>query len=1725
MFFIFFNYINNTLPSNAHKSLEMLLFNDKIIYLSDQDNTVIVTTINDIDKRSTDSGIITKTKYILQRNDNQFIIFGLTNNNQFGYVIYDYNGNTLQQAKLFNSIAFNDPKSYSIKLVTENDYILSYFTGTNNFCYLYHLNLNSNSNPEGGIRYITVEKDYSLNTIECDSFDNRNIFCIYSFFQIFTKENTRLYYYLFYYSFGDLNQDITLNKNDIANNAAGSSILKIEYNNEKKFLICFVEKEINSPKIYCQYFIQKGNTLLRDKIYFIGQGTDKNSIESRYLTKNPILLRYYDYSIFIHLLARNDKAEFESIIFTSTIDFNMIIQLYIPTENAVNDKKNFLVNNNYYILLVLRETDDKLDFYIYNFAIQCDSNKDYNFEHPTNSQIDLTSTLIKNYYNMNKDVYLSFSLDSLTSLTTNDKINIGSLLNMVLIQGNTNPTIYLKYNDILRITDNYYIYHEEKLGGLYKILSTFCYFKVVNCYDSCKKCNNNIKGSIEDHQCSECLNDYNKLIIDPANNQYFNCYKNSENEVKGYYSQNGLFYKCNDSCETCNNGNSCIDCKDDYYFKEDQVNTNGVLEDICYKNTPPEYYFSSNSNFNYRNKIFTHTFKNCFPKCSTCFAGGTDTINACIDCKLGYTHYNFDPTKCTIDTNDCPNYWKLDEKNNIECIDDCPDYIIHRGNNKNQCVKDCQSYINPYSLTSNPLLFYKCEQQRYCITVSFCKLKNLQNNQNECFSNSECFDMDDDTKIDDIPDEGDLDKAKRSIRLIKYYEYKNVEFSHVSQDFVKNQINKYNVDLRNELNEINQDYLERIDFITLSKYKDFTVTIYPLDLEEYVYKNIFEIKNLCSVNFKNFFEKIKYKNYDYEILYIALIEHNNHNIPINSINYFFGKFNIIYKRLNLFENLNSKYSLSGVTINVSYPLYNYENDKIEDKYSKDLISTIKNIYSINSDFNFYDSNDKYFTDLCYPFTTNKSTDMTIEDRLKEYYIKMSFCENDCTLINVYDMDEFHNPRSLCQCKVKNDIIISDKNYSFIYENISITQKSNINALKCAKNAFSAKNVVKNYIFWVFIIIFALLLASFLIIFFFSNNLIERILKIKPSKILIKKDMNYNVIENFEKNEQEKLDKIKSMRIMEDLKLSVKNVDGYKKQVFQTCPNEQVSAPPKKKMVLISDLKQKDLNNSSKEENKTDTRIDNSLVTTFNFNKHVTFELNNKDDEDNYDDIFDENINELINNYYPNKKFLENNYLILKRKKEKEYFKNIKFALMPLNEQDYEKHINTDNEDYLDDYNPYKNQKRNIFSRFRKNMDNPYDSDIENYFNKYPCKTFPNININLNKKSFLPKKMSKFFIEESDFLGDEHFFQLNNENEKYNNANEKLEFKNYNENSNNSQKNSKNKEKLNDIYSRTESKNNRSKSKSNNLKTENNMSLNEKKSHTLFSKKSMNSEDRNLIRASINSINKLNEVNSNSNSINKNSEISIFNKDMFLNSMNDIEYYYENNNQIKTFCVNYWNYLNKRELCLYSFYNSEENIPSFIRIITFFSVSILHFTLNCLLLLAKDIHKRYIYSLENDELKEGKFVFSKEFGICFGIAVLLNVIKILVVKFIFGVLFRISKSTKEYFSPTNENLVIKEENDGRNKNKEKFMEKYRKKSLIYVGVITCLMFLFGYISVCYIGTFINTKIGILLRFIISFILSIIICLILCLIIVTCLYCGKKYKKNILITCYNYMKIIY
>ena len=52
----------------------------------------------------------------------------------------------------------------------------------------------------------------------------------------------------------------------------------------------------------------------------------------------------------------------------------------------------------------------------------------------------------------------------------------------------------------------------------------------------------------------------------------------------------------------------------------------------------------------------------------------------------------------------------------------------------------------------------------------------------------------------------------------------------------------------------------------------------------------------------------------------------------------------------------------------------------------------------------------------------------MEDRIKEYYFQISFCENGCSFQNIYDKEK--NPKSLCQCELKSKIDLSKINYSF-----------------------------------------------------------------------------------------------------------------------------------------------------------------------------------------------------------------------------------------------------------------------------------------------------------------------------------------------------------------------------------------------------------------------------------------------------------------------------------------------------------------------------------------------------------------------------------------------------------------------------------------------------------------------------------------------------------------------
>ena len=247
------------------------------------------------------------------------------------------------------------------------------------------------------------------------------------------------------------------------------------------------------------------------------------------------------------------------------------------------------------------------------------------------------------------DVYIAFDLDPLTLIYFNKIRNMGGLLYMSSIKenGKIQSNISLKYNERLKIAYNYYIYFNSDQEGentAYPIFSDFCPLKVVNCYKSCFSCNEDIEGTDEFHQCSECKSDYYKYLLNLNDDTiYFNCYKNDDSKILEHYfldSKDNRFYECDKSCKTCKNNKTCDECNNLYYKKKDN------LTDLCYDATPDGYYFDTNISM----------YMRCYKTCSSCFGGGDEEHNKCFECQTGFKKYSYDSTKCTDDYTKCK-YW------------------------------------------------------------------------------------------------------------------------------------------------------------------------------------------------------------------------------------------------------------------------------------------------------------------------------------------------------------------------------------------------------------------------------------------------------------------------------------------------------------------------------------------------------------------------------------------------------------------------------------------------------------------------------------------------------------------------------------------------------------------------------------------------------------------------------------------------------------------------------------------------------------------------------------------------------------------------------------------------------------------------------------------------------------------------------------------------------------
>jgi hypothetical protein len=171
---------------------------------------------------------------------------------------------------------------------------------------------------------------------------------------------------------------------------------------------------------------------------------------------------------------------------------------------------------------------------------------------------------------------------------------------------------------------------------------------------------------------------------------------------------------------------------------------------------------------------------------------------------------------------------------------------------------------------------------------------------------------------------------------------------------------------------------------------------------------------------------------------------------------------------------------------IEYEIYHIDKKiKIDLNICKDKDILLSIPVKINESELFkHDPNGGFYNDICYPYTTQFKTDITISDRRNEFkYNNLSLCEKNCQFRG-YDSE---NKKVKCSCNAKNEIrlfeiidIDKDKLFSKFTD---INKLTNIFVIKCYYVFFTKNGFIKNigsYILLIIILSNIILLIVFLI---------------------------------------------------------------------------------------------------------------------------------------------------------------------------------------------------------------------------------------------------------------------------------------------------------------------------------------------------------------------------------------------------------------------------------------------------------------------------------------------------------------------------------------------------------------------------------------------------------------------------------------------------------------------
>ena len=259
---------------------------------------------------------------------------------------------------------------------------------------------------------------------------------------------------------------------------------------------------------------------------------------------------------------------------------------------------------------------------------------------------------------------------------------------------------------------NYYRKYNDEYNNCYSSIPNHYLEPTIHkfkpCYYTCLTCNGD--GTEYNHNCDTCISNYYKKY----NDEYNNCYNITPEQY--YFNETEDIYKpCFSSCLTCSgdgteNSNNCIECLNNYYKKEFDLNDN------CYNTTPDYHYFDDIDNL----------YKPCYNSCYTCYSFGNSENHNCITCKNEYHKKYGEENNICYNENEITERYYLDNESNVykECYYTCNTCSGKGTKERHNCLEclnnktfiiDEKYKTNCYDICENNVYYFDDSDNYHCL--------------------------------------------------------------------------------------------------------------------------------------------------------------------------------------------------------------------------------------------------------------------------------------------------------------------------------------------------------------------------------------------------------------------------------------------------------------------------------------------------------------------------------------------------------------------------------------------------------------------------------------------------------------------------------------------------------------------------------------------------------------------------------------------------------------------------------------------------------------------------------------------------------------------------------------------------------------------------------------------------------------------------------------------------